>query len=164
LRRVALEGKPEFEDRLRLAFVGLQAPSIDGVITFQGEAATLRELHGRVVLLEFWASWCGICRYLAPTLNRLQRQHRPAGLTVLGITLDPPERGRAAAVRTKSMDYALASDSGGRITRRYLASQVPTVFVIDPKGVVVDVMVGVAEDRVQELVGLVEELLRASRL
>jgi len=163
LLRVSLEGQPEFEDRLRLAFVGRPAPSIDGVIAFQGEAATLRELRGRVVLLEFWATWCGVCRYLAPVLDRLEKQHRAAGLSVLGITVDPPERARSAAIRAGHMDYALASDADGHVTRDYLASQVPTVFVLDRAGFVVDVMVGVSDERVKELVAQVEALLDAPR-
>ncbi len=159
LARIRLEGKPQFEDQLRLAFVGAPAPPISGVVTFQGHFASLKELRGQVVLLEFWASWCGVCRYLAPVLNRLQKAHRPEGLEVVGITVDPPARGQAAATRTGQMDYTLASDPGGKITRKYLASQVPTVFVIDRQGIVVDVVVGVSQDRILELKQLVEELL-----
>jgi peroxiredoxin len=77
----------------------------------------------------------------------------------LGITIDPPEVARAAAARTKNMDYSLASDSGGRVSQAFLASQVPTVFVIDRRGLVADVMVGVSEPRVEEFLGLVEKLI-----
>lgn len=158
LGRVSLDGKPEFEDRLRLAFVGLRAPSISGVVTFRGEAASLDELRGRVVLLEFWASWCGVCRYLAPVLSRMQQSYRPRGFEVVGVTVDSPAEGEAAARRAGGMDYTLASDPEGRVTRQYLASQVPTVFVIDQTGVIVDVMVGVSRERIAELVELVENL------
>jgi len=153
--RVALEGQPAFEDQLRLTFVGLPAPSISGVVTFQGEAASLRELRGKVVLLEFWASWCEVCRYLAPVLGRWQRTYRPAGLEVVGLTLDPPDVAAAAAFRV-GMAYTLASDAGGEVTESYLATQIPAVFVIDRQGIVADVMVGVQSarlDEVQELIG-----------
>ena len=156
--RVQLEGVPEFEDRLRLAFIGQHAPSIDGVVTFQGSAASLTDLKGRVVLLEFWASWCGVCRYLAPVLTDWQRSYRPAGLEVVGITTDPPKLG-AEAARDARMDYTLMSDADSSVTRNYLASQVPTVFVLNREGVVVDVMVGLNSRRLKEVRALVEELI-----
>lgn|SRR6478735_1954812 len=158
--RVALAGQPAFEDQLRLAFVGLPAPSISGVVTFQGEAASLRELRGKVVLLEFWASWCEVCRYLAPVLGRWQRAYRPAGLEVVGLTLDPPDVAAAAAFRV-GMAYTLASDAGGEVTESYLATQIPAVFVIDRQGIVADVMVGVQSARLDEVQELIGRLLDA---
>lgn len=158
LLRVVLEGQPQFEDRLRLAFVGLEAPTISGVVTFQGEAASLAELRGKVVLLEFWAGWCEVCRYLAPTLGRWQRAYRPAGLEVVGVTIDPPDVAARAASRV-GMEYTLASDAGGDVTQSYLASQIPAVFVIDRRGVVADVMVGVQAARLDEVHALIARLL-----
>jgi peroxiredoxin len=158
--RIALRGQPEFEDLLRLAFVGLQAPAISGVVTFQGEAASLKDLRGKVVLLEFWASWCEVCRYLAPVLGRWQRAYRPAGLEVVGVTLDPPEVAALAASRA-GMAYTLASDAGGQVTESYLANQIPAVFVIDRRGTVVDVMVGVQSARLDEVHALIGRLLDA---
>jgi peroxiredoxin len=156
--RALLRGQPEFEDLLRLAFVGLEAPTISGVVTFQGEAASLSELRGKVVLLEFWASWCEVCRYLAPVLGRWQRTYRPAGLEVVGVTIDPPDVAAKAALRA-GMSYTLASDAGGDVSESYLASQIPAVFVINRRGVIVDVMVGVAQARLGEMHELVERLL-----
>lgn len=156
--RVSLRGQPEFEDLLRLAFVGSQAPTISGVVTFQGEAASLTELRGKVVLLEFWASWCEVCRYLAPVLGRWQREYRPAGLEVVGVTIDPPDVAAKAASRV-GMAYTLASDTGGEVSDAYLANQIPAVFVIDRRGIVVDVMVGVQSRRLDEVHELVGRLL-----
>lgn len=156
--RATLRGQPQFEDLLRLAFVGLEAPTISGVVTFQGEAASLAELRGKVVLLEFWASWCEVCRYLAPVLGRWQRMYRPAGLEVVGVTIDPPDVAAKAAARA-GMSYTLASDAGGDVTENYLASQIPAVFVIDRRGIIADVMVGVAQARLDEVHALVERLL-----
>lgn len=158
LFRVVLRGQPEFEDMLRFAFVGLEAPTISGVVTFQGEAASLSELRGKVVLLEFWASWCEVCRYLAPVLGRWQRTYRPAGLEVVGVTIDPPDVAAKAAQRA-GMSYTLASDAGGDVSESYLASQIPAVFVINRRGVIVDVMVGVAQARLDEMQELVGRLL-----
>jgi peroxiredoxin len=158
LFRVVLEGRPEFEDRLRLELVGRQAPEIVGVATFQGEASSLKELRGRVVVLEFWASFCGVCRYLAPQLDAWHRTYKPQGAEVIGITVDPPHLGQQVAQRT-GMSYTLASDPDGKVTSTYLASQIPVVIIIDRSGVVRDAMVGYSERRIRETETLIERLV-----
>ncbi len=158
LVRIQLEGMPDFEDRLRLTFVGKRAPELHGVITFQGEAASLRELRGEVVVLEFWASFCQVCRVMAPMFDEWQRTFAPQGAQVVGITVDAPEEGLKVA-RSAGMSYTLASDPEARVTRQYLASQIPTVFVIDKQGVVRDAMVGYSQERLTETRALIQQLL-----
>lgn len=158
LVRAKLEGMPEFEDRLRLAFVGKAAPEISGVVTFQGEAASLRELRGQVVVLEFWASFCGVCRFLAPVLSGWQRTYHPQGAQVIGITPDDPQKGIEVA-RQAGMNYTLASDPDSQVTRDYLASQIPTLLIIDRRGIVHDVIVGYSKARLEEAEKLIEKLL-----
>ncbi len=158
LVRAELDGMPEFEDRLRLAFVGKPAPEINGVVTFQGEAASLRELRGRVVVLEFWASFCGVCRFLAPVLDGWQRVYQPQGAEVVGITPDDPQRGLEVARQT-GMSYTLASDPDAEVTRDYLASQIPTILILDRQSIVHDVIVGYSKARLKEAETLIEKLL-----
>lgn len=158
LVRVDLEGTPDFEDRVRLAFVGIEAPEIAGVTTFQGETAALSDVRGKVVVLEFWASFCGVCRYLAPTLDRWHRTYRPQGAEVIGITVDTPSEGAEVAAEL-GMSYTLASDGSAKTTRTYLASQVPMLVLIDKKGRVREVMVGYSTPRVRELESLLVRLL-----
>ena len=154
-----LVGMPEFEDRLRLAFVGKRAPEITGIVTFQGESASLEELKGQVVVLEFWASFCGVCRFLAPVLDTWSRRYQPLGAEVIGITMDNPKLGLDVARRT-GMTYTLSSDTGGEVTRSYFASQIPTLFVIDRSGIVRDAVVGYSKERLAETQSLIEELLQ----
>jgi peroxiredoxin len=152
---------PEFEDRLRLSLVNRLAPEIAGVATFQGEASSLRELRGQVVVLEFWASFCGVCRFLGPRLDQWHRTYSPQGAEVVGITVDPPGVGLEVAART-GMSYTLASDTESKVSRTYLASQIPVVVIIDRQGVVRDAMVGYSEGRLQETEALIKKLLRRS--
>lgn len=159
LIRVQLAGTPEFEDRLRLALVGRKAPEITGVATFQGEASSLKELRGQVVILEFWASYCGVCRYLAPVLDEWHRSYKPQGGHVIGITIDPPALGLRVAGKT-GMHYTLASDPEGEISRTYLATQIPTVVIIDRGGIVRDVMVGYDRSRLEDTEDLIASLLK----
>lgn len=161
LFRVVLEGRPEFEDRVRLELVGRRAPEITGVATFQGEVSSLKELRGRVVILEFWASFCGVCRYLAPRLDEWHRTYKPQGAEVVGVTVDPPHLGREVAQRT-GMSYTLASDPDGKVTNTYMASQIPVVIVIDRDGIVRDAMVGYSESRLRETEALILRLIDQS--
>lgn len=156
--RVRLEGRPDFEDRLRLELVGRPAPEIAGVATFQGEASSLAELSGQVVVLEFWASYCGVCRILAPRLDSWHRTYQPQGAQVVGITVDSPQLGLQVARRT-GMSYTLATDPGAEVTEKYMATQIPVVIVIDRDGIVRDAMVGYSERRLSETRALIEKLV-----
>jgi peroxiredoxin len=158
LLRVKFDLMPEFEDRLRLAFVGRRAPEISGMVTFQGEVTSLKEMSGQVVILEFWASFCQVCRVLGPTLDSWHREFNARGAHVIGITVDTPQIGLEVARRAQ-MGYTLASDSEAEITRTYMASQIPAVFIIDGRGTVRDVMVGYSADRIKTIHALIERLL-----
>ena len=158
LVRVELEGTPEAEDRLRLTLVGRPAPEIAGVTTFQGATSALADARGQVVVLEFWASWCGPCRLVSPILDRWQRTYGPQGAEVIGITVDAPATGAEIARKT-GMSYTLAHDPEGRATRQYFASQVPMLVLIDKRGLVRDVLIGVSSSRLLQLEKLLQELL-----
>ncbi|MCH2108373.1 MAG: redoxin domain-containing protein [Polyangiaceae bacterium] len=157
LAQIIFEGTPDPEDRVRLALVGRPAPEIAGVVTFQGEASSLQEMEGEVVVLEFWASWCHACRALLPRLQEWDRQFVAQGVHLFGITVDRPSMGIEVA-RRWGMRHDLASDSVGQVSRLYYAQSIPLVVIIDRKGVVRDVMLGASEERLQELEALINGL------
>jgi thiol-disulfide isomerase/thioredoxin len=99
-----------------------------------GTRFVLTEHAGKVVVVNFWATWCGPCREEMPAIDAFYRKHRERGLEVVAISLDEPRD--LAAVREVMRDYrfpaALSSEAGyrgyGRIWR------VPMTFVIDRQG------------------------------
>ena len=99
---------------------------------------------GRVVVLEFWASWCVACRALAPTLNDWHEEFSPLGIHILGISSDPFEE----AVRaSEDLAFPTYSDEEGEVTLRYQGTALPTLVLVDGRGIVVDVMVGLDLER-----------------
>jgi thiol-disulfide isomerase/thioredoxin len=158
---VVLEGRPDQDELLQAQFLGAPAPAWRPLATVRGSApASVAELRGRVVVIEFWASWCVACRLSVPTLNAWKDRYGAQGLTVLGVTTDPPAIAMEASVEL-GIEYPVLSDDDAETSRVYRAMALPTLFLIDRQGVVRDVMVGYssarlaqAEAKLQELVGV----------
>lgn len=156
--KVELAEEPHAEDLIRLQLVGRRAPEISGIVTFQGDVTSLRDVRGRVLVLEFWASYCPPCRFIAPVLDRWYNESRARGLVVLGVTSDSPLRGAEIASR-HSMTYPLAAEGASPLVRNYWATQIPLVVLIDRRTIVRDVVLGYDPARLDELEREVENLL-----
>ena len=127
---------------LRLDKMGTQAPDWTGAIAVSGVSQTnLSALRGRVIVLDFWASWCVPCRMMAPLLSRWQSSFGAQGLTVVGITSDAPLVAAQSALEL-GIKYAVASDESEKISGAYSVTSMPTLFVIDKKGVIREILIG----------------------
>ena len=155
---VTLATFPAPDDILRMDRVGASAPTWTGIEPVGGAPASLASLRGRVVLLDFWATWCGPCRELAPELSALQARYGAQGLSVVGITTDPAEAA-AAFKEHVDMRYPIAIDAHAETSRAYGVSALPTLFIVDKRGVVRDVGVGFDPDHGSQLEALVKTLL-----
>jgi peroxiredoxin len=111
--------------------------------------------------LEFWATWCGACRALLPTLNAWQERYQSGGATVVSVTTDPVEKAARDAAEL-GLVYPVLSDPDGLTAQAYQAFALPTLFVIDRRGVVRDVSVGYDPQRIAEIEATVARLLSDS--
>jgi peroxiredoxin len=156
---VELGENPGFEGQLRLGFIDAGAPEFQQVEVAQGALPpTLEGLRGRVVVLEFWATWCGACRALLPTLNDWHQRFEAQGGLVVSVTTDPVSKASRDAAEL-GLEYPVLSDPDGSTAQAYQAFALPTVFVIDRAGVVRDVSVGYDPRRIAELEATVARLL-----
>jgi peroxiredoxin len=117
------------------ALVGKPAP--DFVLrSLQGENMRLSEYSGEVVIVNFWATWCGPCRQEMPRLDELYARYRRAGLVLLGVSIDH-ERNRAAEMaQTLKIEYPVLFDDQRGVSRSYGVDDLPVTLLIDRQGVV----------------------------
>ncbi len=159
LLAVVLKERPNDDALMQRAYVGQRAPDFEGLVGVQGSVPkALGAYQGRVVLLEFWADWCNVCRLLVPTLERWHARFAGQGVEILAVTTDPIE----VAVRStleQRLSYAVAADPRGKTTTAYRAFGLPSLYVIDQQGVVRELMIGIDPSKLRDIEGLVEQLL-----
>jgi len=158
---IGLAARPDMDALMASEFVGNPAPKWRELTAVQGSVPVeVAALRGRVVVLEFWASWCMVCRMTIPVLNQWHDRYAARGLSVLGVTTDPAAHATAASVEF-GISYPVLSDPDGTTSRAYRAMAIPTLFVIDRDGTVQDVVVGYQSDRFAEIEARLENLLKA---
>jgi thiol-disulfide isomerase/thioredoxin len=127
--------------------------------TLDNEELSLSGLKGKVVLLDFWATWCGPCRESIPHLVQLQKTYQGKELQVVGLSVD---KGDGNAVRNfvKSMDIpypvAVAPED---VARSYGVSSLPTTFIIDKEGKIRDKIVGFSSAIAAQMGARIEDLV-----
>ena len=118
---------------------------------------SLDAFKGKVVILDFWATWCGPCRMEIPGFIKLQEKYRDKGLEVIGVSIDPiaTQGGGAPAVgpfiKSNGINYTIWMVNSADAMRGYDVSRgIPTTYVIDRKGGIVRTYVGARTQQVFE--------------
>lgn len=132
--------------------------------TVGGKPLSLRSLRGKVVLLDYWATWCGPCQAATPTLGSLYKEFGSRGLRVVGLSVDDP---RSVAVvkpfmKHFGMTYIVSASPAANGRAQYAAyhvSGIPSQLLIDKKGIVRWSQSGYSENEAQELTPLLKRLL-----
>ncbi len=139
-QKMALSPRPEDMRAITQMLVGSPAPALDGKY-YSGDAGTLAKNKGKVVLLDFWATWCGPCRATMPALEALYKKYQGKGFEVIGISSENLEELKAFQAAGKQ-SYPMFNDIGQLTTRQYQAFAYPTLVMIDRKGLIQRIEVG----------------------
>jgi thiol-disulfide isomerase/thioredoxin len=142
--------------------VGDRLPTF-AVTAWDGKPLASADLAGKVVVVDFWASWCATCRQALPALDDMARRTAGQGVVVLAVNVD---RDRAAAEawlaeRLPTRHVTLAHDDGGALMSRLGASGMPAVYVVDHTGVVRFVESGYAPERVRAIEDAIDAAIAA---
>ena len=111
-----------------------------------GKTYTLSGLRGKVVLINFWATWCGPCRKELPDMEKLYKQYAPTGFLVLGISDEEREK-VAPFVQKEGYTFPILLDPGGKVNEAFAVSGVPKSFLFDRKGRLVSEAIDMRTER-----------------
>ncbi len=125
-----------------------------------GQQVSLSDFRGKIVLLDFWATWCSPCRASIPHLNMLYRTYRERGLEILGINLDRGDVGSVLAF-TEMMKITYPVLIGTpEVVKSYGVNPIPASFLIDRRGNIRFKVVGFNEAIQERIVREIENLLK----
>nr|MBA3394105.1 redoxin domain-containing protein [Deltaproteobacteria bacterium] len=145
---VVVAGRPD--SLAEHVLVGRPAPPFTA-IALDGAPAKLADLFGHVVVVDFWATWCGPCAFTIPRLNDLHQRYAARGLRIIGLSSEEPDVIRKF-VADRHISYAIARDGDERIAADYLREGIPMFVVIDKAGIVRHVIVGADVERLDAAV------------
>ena len=111
-------------------------------LELNGKPAHLSDLRGKVVVLNFWASWCPPCVEETPALIALQKRIAPRNGVVLGVSIDEDEAAYAKFIRDQGINFPTYDDPSQKIATDYGTSMWPETYVIDRKGKIARKIIG----------------------
>ena len=144
----------------------LAEPFIAPDFTLKGEDGNtyrLKDYRGKVVILNFWATWCPPCREEMPSMERAWRQIKDKGIVMLGINVGEDADTIFEFTGQYSMTFPLPMDINGEVVKQYPIRGLPTTYIIDPAGMATHRAVGSRVWDAPEILQQLEELKTKSR-
>lgn len=121
------------QDIARAVDKGQTAPEI-ALKTLSGESVKLSSLKGKVVLVDFWASWCGPCRESMPVLEKLSKSYKDQGFVVLGVNIDNDAEAARKFLKDLPVSFQVVCDAQKQVAKAYAPPTMPSSYLIDRQG------------------------------
>ena len=128
-----------------------------------GQPHRLADYRGRVVLLNFWATWCTPCRDEMPSIGQLRKKLAGRGFDVLAVNVDEPDSRVRKFLTEVPLDFPVVLDPGGRTTKAWNVRILPASYLIGPDGRIRYAVIGELDWDSERVVRLVTELLPAGK-
>ena len=139
----------------------LDSPAPDFTLkALDGSNIKLSEQAGNVVLVNFWASWCGPCRKEMPLLNELHEKYSPLGFTVLGVNVEQDTAQARRFIEDNPVKFPVLLDTSNDVSRDYEVVAMPTTAIIDRHGIVRYLHKGYKEGDEDKYRKMVKKLVR----
>jgi len=137
--------------------VGAEAPDFKQ-LTPEGKEMSLKDLRGKVVLLDFWASWCGPCRKENPNVVKMYKKYQEKGFDILGVSLDKTKDRWLKAIKQDGLTWHHVSDLRGwsnSAARIYNVTSIPQTILLDKDGKIIarNLRGASLERKLEELLG-----------
>jgi peroxiredoxin len=117
------------------AFGDDSQPAPDFTLTdANGQSVTLSDLRGQVIMINFWASWCGPCRQEMPLLEQIHQRYEPLGFTLLGVNVEENSADGKAFLRDQPVSFPVLYDPENGISKLYDVIAMPSTVLIDRQG------------------------------
>ena len=101
-----------------------------------GRAVSLAQFKGDVVIINFWASWCGPCRQEMPLLDSIYKQYKDMGFTMIGLNVERNPHDANAWLLKTPVSYPILYDTKSQVSQLYHVQAMPTTVIIDRQGIV----------------------------
>jgi thiol-disulfide isomerase/thioredoxin len=141
--------------------VGQPAPSFE--VPGSSGPVRLADMKGKVVYVDFWASWCAPCKQSFPWMNDMQAKYGRSGLQVVGVTVDKKREDAEKFLSSTPAKFLIAYDTTGKVAETYKPQGMPTSFLIGADGVVRAVHVGFRDGDKAALEREIQAALAAAR-
>ena len=112
---------------------GAPAPAFQ-LASNSGKTVNLDSLKGQIVLVNFWASWCGPCRKEMPILEQLNRQFHNKGVTLIGVNVEPDSAAAADWLKATPVSFPILFDTDSKVSKLYQVEGMPNTVILDRKG------------------------------
>lgn len=133
---------------------------LDAIKNYDEPELDLASYKGKVLYVDFWASWCGPCQKSFPVLNELRASYKDKGFEVIGVNLDERVSDAGKFLKKYPVDFPIVADESGEIGEVYKVKGMPSGYIVDKTGIVRKVIIGFDKKEKKEVSLLVAELVK----
>lgn len=146
-----------------LTAIGEMAPGFTLTTLDGGTEISLSDLKGKVVYIDFWASWCGPCRRSLPEVQALAKEYKGRDVQVLGVNLDRKLEAGVKYAADQNLGFPSVFDDGGQVAQSYGVRSIPSMLIVGPDGEVAYSSVGFDPKALPDIKKVIEDLLGESQ-